>query len=169
MRPPISAVPTRGRSPRTRHDGAGRARAHRNALQRDAAEVDVDGREAVAAVEEAGRGQAAAVLQRLDEAVEACAQPADQPFRLVEIVMRLGLHALTRRAADARAHLCDDLEGARWWSGRALVLALGDDLGERRQLLGHAAAACDQDPAPVGDVGDAGAASRCGRRAAAEA
>ena len=36
-----------------------------------------------------------------------------------------------------------------------LVVALGDGLGEIRQLLGHPASARDQQLAAVGDVGDA--------------
>ena len=67
-------------------DRAGGAGAHRDALQRDALEVDLDGREAVLAVEEAGRRQAGARPQRLDEAVQPRAQHADQPLRLVELL-----------------------------------------------------------------------------------
>ena len=151
-------------------DGAGRARAHGNALQRDAAEVDVDGGEAVLAVEEAGRRQAVAVLQRLDEAVEPGAQPADQPLRLVEVLVRLGLHALARRAADARAHLGDDARArAAWWRVAASSSRSATASASDRELLGDAAAARDQDPAAVGDVGDADAARPGGRRAGAAA
>ena len=144
MRPPISADADRRPLAAHEDDGAGRARAHGNALEGDAPEVDVDGREAVAAVEEAGRGQAVAVLERLHEPVQPGAQPADQPFRLVEIVVRLGLDALARGAADARAHLRDDVERALVVARDGLVVALRDDLGERGQLLGDAAAARDR-------------------------
>ena len=171
-RPAVGAAPARSGRPRHgaaadvdgadgrvvaahEDDGAGGARAHGNALERDTAEVDVDGRETVAAVEEAGRGQAVAVQRRLDEPVQPGAQTADQPLGLVEIMVRPGLDALARGAADARAHLGDDVERALVLARDGLVVALGDDVGERRDLLGDAAAARDEDPAAVGDVAQA--------------
>ena len=65
-------------------------------------------------------------LQRLDEAVQPGAQDADQPLGLVELLVRLGLDALARGAADARAHLGDDVERALVLARRGLVVALGD-------------------------------------------
>ena len=158
-RPPISTVPTRGLLAAYEADGAGGAGADRDALERDPAEVDLDRREAVAAVEEAGCGQAGAGRQRLDEAVQPRAQAAEQPLRLVQVLVGLRLHALARRAADARTHLGHDLERALMVAGCGLVVALFHGVGEGGELLGHAAAAGDQDLAPVGDVGDADARS----------
>ena len=104
--------------------------------------------------------------ERLDESVQPGAQAADQPLGLVEIVVRPGLDALARGAADARAHLGDDVERALVLARDGLVVALGDDIGERRDLLGDAAAARDEDPAAVGDVAQARArASAAGAQA----
>ena len=146
--------------------GAGRARAHRDSLEGDALEVDLDGRETVLTVEETRRREPGLRSQRLDESVQSRAHHADQPLGLVQFLVRLAHHARARGAADARARRRHGVERPLVLLDRALVLALGDCLGERGQRLGHPAPARDQQLAAVGDVA---AGVRCASDAAAQA
>ena len=94
-------------------------------------------------------------LQGFHEAVQAGAQHADQPLGLIQLLVRLGLHALAGCAADARARGGHDVERPLMLARRVLVVALGDRLGQLGQLGRDTPAARDQQIAPVGDVGDA--------------
>ena len=110
-------------------DRAGGAGAHRDALEGDALEIDLDGREAVLAVEEAGRGQAARGRSGSTKPSSRARRTPISHSASSSSSCALASRAGRRhgRCAARRGH---DLERPLMLLARALVVALGDDLGE---------------------------------------
>ena len=135
-------------------DGAGGAGAHRDALQADALEIDLDGREAVLAVEEAGRRHAGAGS---GGSTKPSSRARRTPISHSASSSSWCALVCTRwpEARPMRERAEATMSSARCvLPRRVLVVALGDRLGQVGQLAGHAAAAGDQQLAAVGDVAE---------------